>query len=324
MLLLPQVVEVKWHNRTRKWYENQGYKYTKLWDIFLCDVNHLYDKYQGKVKFICDYCNEVYIRQYDLNVTYFNKSNIKKDCCIKKECKKQKSQESVLLEYGVHSILLLDRVRESSIKARKYTFDFVKETFENKDLVLIDDEYVDCQTPLKCYCLIHKEKTLKEPLMISLENILRRDSGCKYCGYERNSGEKNYRWKGGITSLSRYLRDFLKEWKLDVFKYYNFRCTITNEKSNELEVHHVISSNSIIQKIIADLNFPIYKNVGEYSSNQLEMIKEAYMDSHNVYMGVILKAEVHKLFHTIYGYGNNTPEQFEEFKINYINGVYSS
>ena len=39
-------------------------------------------------------------------------------------------------------------------------------------------------------------------------------------------------------------------------------------------------------------------------------------------MGICLQKEVHTLFHNIYGYGNNTPEQWYEFVSDFKNGKY--
>ena len=39
-------------------------------------------------------------------------------------------------------------------------------------------------------------------------------------------------------------------------------------------------------------------------------------------LGVCLSKEIHMLFHNNYGYGYNTPEQWEDFVSNYKNGKY--
>ena len=70
-------------------------------------------------------------------------------------------------------------------------------------------------------------------------------------------------------------------------------------------------------------NIQIHEIIGEYTQEELHKIEEYvaswHKDNSNA---VVLSEEVHKLFHKLYGKGDNTPEQFEEFRERYIAGEF--
>ena len=67
----------------------------------------------------------------------------------------------------------------------------------------------------------------------------------------------------------------------------------------------------------------IHEIVSEYTQEELykleQYIEKWHKDTSNA---VLLCKEVHKLFHVLYKYGNNTPEQYEEFKQRYLSGEF--
>ena len=50
------------------------------------------------------------------------------------------------------------------------------------------------------------------------------------------------------------------------------------------------------------------------SADELDIILQQFYKVQSMYpLGICLKKNIHKEFHDIYGYGDNTPEQFEKF-----------
>ena len=145
---------------------------------------------------------------------------------------------------------------------------------------------------------------------------------CEICGKEidlpphRIKGSKHHycsnecRWKGvgkyqsGVNNPAynpnktdeereqerKYLEYY--EWRRQVYRRDNWTCQVTRIKSGDIVAHHLES----------------------YATN-----KDLRTDINN---GIVLSEKIHKLFHKIYGYGNNTKEQFEEFKTRYYNGEF--
>lgn len=106
------------------------------------------------------------------------------------------------------------------------------------------------------------------------------------------SGENNSNWNKNLTDedrndLRRYPEYY--EWRDSVFKKDNYTCQCCgSSKSGTLKSHHKDGYNWCIDRRTDILN------------------------------GVTLCDDCHKLFHSIYGYGNNTEQQFNEF----LNNIY--
>lgn len=87
MLVPNQKVEVKWNNKTKAWYINKGYNFTKKNDTFLCNVEDLPKTSMVRVNVTCDGkdCNII----YDIPYMNYTKSINKygkyfcKSCAVK-------------------------------------------------------------------------------------------------------------------------------------------------------------------------------------------------------------------------------------------------
>lgn len=145
----------------------------------------------------------------------------------------------------------------------------------------------------KCQCDCGK---IVEVVGGSLNNKHTTSCGCLH--KEMLIGENNPRYNSNLTEEDREDRRCQKdyyEWKQEVKKQANFTCDCCGDnKGGNLHSHHLDGYN---------------------------WCKEKRTDISN---GVCLCDKCHKEFHHIYGYGNNTQEQYIEFKQRYLNGEFNT
>lgn len=220
-------------------------------------------------------------------------------------------------------------------ESRKSAYEYIK---SNNYIVL--SGYKGNQEYMKIgYNCTHNTKADVVP------NSFKNGVGCKKCGYETVSKKMKGRlvgelspcygrtgkkhplygkrgslcknWKGGVSSLSQHLRAYMKKslWTKKSFEVSNYNCVITGKNNGDLQLHHIYGFNIILREALEILRLDTKEEIGEYTIKELNLLESTVEQLHFKYgLGVPLTKNIHDEFHSIYGAGNNTPEQFEEFK----------
>lgn len=160
-----QIVQVKWNNTNREWFESKGYVYTKRYDSFDIPLKHLNLTSKQRVVAICDYCNSEY--ETSFAVLMNGRKIVQKDCCP--SCAGKKASD-------------VSKKR----RAAKY-IGLAKEICENRGYILLTtiDEYIDVKMNIRFICPKHGEQ------IIMLDNLIR-GHGCKPCSYEKRGANLRY------------------------------------------------------------------------------------------------------------------------------------
>ena len=167
-----------------------------------------------------------------------------------------------------------------------YSLKEIKEMInnKNKNIEVISDEYKGMFEKITCKCKLDGFIWKVTP-----HNILCNNNGCPECKRVKFIGENNHRYNPNLTKEERELKryylgeDNYKNWRMNVFKRDNYTCRCCGKDKHNNVSHHLDGYNWCIEKRL------------------------------DVDNGVTLCESCHKEFHSIYGYGNNTKEQFEEW-----------
>ena len=112
--------------------------------------------------------------------------------------------------------------------------------------------------------------------------------------------------------LSEYLRSLNSTWKADSAKACNYRCVITGQRYDV--IHHIVGFNVIIAETLESLGYEDVKPFHAYTDDELQIIGDTMLQVQASYpLGACMTKEQHLRFHSIYGFGNNTEAQFNEF-----------
>lgn len=202
---------------------------------------------------------------------------------------------------------------EITKQKQKFTYDDVFKIIKQYECELISNKYINNRNSLKIKC------KCGESFLRTLRDFRSGKTCCFKCSLKNRSGFNHFNWKGGISPLQHYMRDKTKKWRKESFKFYGRKCHITGEYSKDLVVHHTYGFSTILNETLNELNLPKHYEINQYTEKEIKSISKLLVKNHYKYgLGIPLKPEIHEEFHNIYGRGNNTPEQFEEFKQRYF------
>lgn len=259
-------------------------------EIQIIDLKHFYNRHQG-----CKYCSPRRKITYDDIRKEFEKRNyilVSDSYTNNKQsliyiCKKHIDYGEQYITYGNffmgHGCMRCAAEYKGS--QRKNEEEKVLMAFKDRDLICLDDiskVYKNNRSKMRYCC--EKHSYIGYTNYFTLSNSKYQ---CKICALESISGENNYRWSrktrriGIDTERNHYL--YIK-WRKKVLEHDNYECSICESKE-KLEVHHIRS----------------------YMSNPELRLKE--------YNGITLCKKCHCRFHSMFGYKNNTLEQFMKYVV---------
>lgn len=295
--------------------------------VLQCKCGNIFERTFNKIKlnrFKCNDCKNIDIsKKYSFNIDEI-KLKIKEKGCEYIEGTYKNNSSKLTLKCKCGNIFVKDFNhfmrgqnrcpecgKESSRQSKfKYDLEKVEVILSQKGYKVLQDCYVDCMTPIKCKC------PKGHYVNIKLSAFFNNNSGCKICANENLKGENNWNYKGGESELIDYLRKSLKDWKVNIMKKYNNKCYLTSS-SRDCVIHHIKSFNTIVSETLKELNLPLYRKINNYSNDELKSIINLFLKKHTLENGVLLQRKTHNKFHSLYGKGNNTKEQFNDFIIKY-------
>lgn len=172
---------------------------------------------------------------------------------------------------------------ESARLRYRVHFDKIKEMYEQEGCMLLSDEkdYVNIFSEMK---FVAKCGHIHTSTIQCFKNS--KFKLCEDCSKSINKGEKAYNWKGGVynNESTKFRKTYkFKSWKKKVFKRDKYTCQCCGNYGGKLNAHHLDGYNWCTTKRVDVAN------------------------------GITLCKKCHEEFHHIYGYGNNTREQYNEY-----------
>lgn len=159
MVNLMEMIPIKWTTRNKKYYEDKGYKYTKLGDEFFIYLKDLPENSQMRVHVICD-CEDCTDKDVFTPYRNYNKIVYKNGLYRCKPCSFKENM----------------RLRDEKSRRRLYDLYLMKCSEKGCTPLTSYDDFNGCDTYVKYICPIHGQT---ETLMSRISN---EDAWCYKCG----------------------------------------------------------------------------------------------------------------------------------------------
>ena len=111
----------------------------------------------------------------------------------------------------------------------------------------------------------------------------------------------------------KFIQAHNSEWKKKSMANCGYKCVISGGSFDD--IHHLYAKNLILARALQNEGIEMPDNINTCSDELRQRILSAFLAEQDKHpLGVCLSKYYHKRFHATYGFGNNTPEQFQEFR----------
>ena len=303
---------------------------------------------KSPLKFKCNKCQEIFFRAYssvkrnshyycsrcsrgrNLSIEqvqdFLEKNDLKKDCtllstiyknyyapllfkcnCCGEIFERKMSQVKELKRYFCYKCLKKMQGGYNKLSIEK-VLEFIQQNDVNHDCQLLSQEYYDQETPLlfKCNCC-GKEYERTYQTMRSKKAFK-----CFDCAHhlDPNRDVKLYQ------SLTSFFRNKIKSWKNNFLNTHEHKCDITGNSNIELDLHHIVNFSTLLAQASKDTGIPLIYYPHEFSNYgyDVDILVKRLLELQEEASAVLIEKKLHQKFHKIYGYKNNSLEQYLEFK----------
>lgn len=140
----------------------------------------------------------------------------------------------------------------------------------------------------------------------------RMDHSIKECRRKHGIFRRDPNEDTHYKDILRFVQARNSEWKKASMKACSYKCVLTGEPFSD--IHHLYAKNMIVDAALERLGLPRDIDINACDDTTKDAILEAFYFEQDKYpLGVCMKGNLHMMFHALYGFGNNTPEQFYEF-----------
>lgn len=234
-----------------------------------------------------------------------------------------RTAQSIATELGVGKKTILTRLREEGISRRQQptypevnkaslTEYYVNQKLSSRDVA----EIFGCSNNLVLKRLeqfdIESRQRVGDPTFTEAERKAK---------WGRPREEHNL-WKGGVTGINETLRGATDDWRKAELRRNNFTCYVTGKRSGDLHVHHVTPFHEMRDKVVSELGIELLPTIADYDEDTVEAMRNRIVELHESEKGYVITSEMHKLFHTLYGFKTDVND-LTEFKTRHRLGEFN-
>jgi len=139
-----------------------------------------------------------------------------------------------VVDYAHFKSQRIGRICNRCSKSIRYEYDYVKESFENKECELLETEYINCKAPMKYIARCGHESYITFDTFLNATSATLRCRKCHKHTYHEIPIDRN--------------KTASKVWRKKVYERDKYTCIVCGKHGGDLNAHHLESYDSDIEQ----------------------------------------------------------------------------